>query len=302
MEEIQAKARVSLPQVRAAIGCGTWVDEPIRGTAMSKSSKVSVVSDVMLAHYNRARRVYSTREEARSMASFILDHATATAIGEPAAALGAALEAIDIALRLAATPATSDEDLSLKTDILAIHFAPLAKACAHPQVERIVAAALAAERALGSVHRRTVEVRRAGAGRGRSCRSVVRRSGPDSTPARLQAYADGAETVSEVRALLMAMHLVLEDRQALARAGRARTAVGAERFFCGLLRRLCATKPLSTEWARCKASALQDAKDDLLKEDGLLRGQAGDRALMIAMIDAAIGIDGEGWPKPSSLH
>ncbi len=277
---------------------------------MSKSNKLrsqrprkaSAVSDVMLAQYERARRVPSTREEVRTVLSFLQDHATLTAVGEPTAAAGAALEAVDIALRLAATPAPTDEDLSLKGDFLRLQFGPFAKACGHPQVATIAAAALAAERALGPDHRRTQDVRRTSSGQGRSANRVVDPIGPDATQARLRAYAEGAETIGEIQGLLMAMDLVLVDRRALSREGRAKMSLGAERFFDALLRRLCVSTATSTDWAKVKVAILSAAKDDMLGANATFRGEAAACALTVAMIDAAVSIEGEDRPRCSSLH
>ena len=267
-----------------------------------RSPRVSAVSDAMLARYKGAQLVPTTRDEIETILAFLQDHATLTDMGEPAAARGAALEAVDIALRLAATPAPTDGDLSLKSDFLEAEFCPFAAAHLDADVARVVAAASAANRARGVERQRAWGQRRAPSGPCRSGRLAVDPTAPGATEARLREYADAAETIHEVRGLLMVLHVVSVDRQVLFLEGRVRTLVGAERFFCGLLRRLCVTKAISLEWSKVKVEVLSAAKADVLDADGPLRGQPGARALMVAMMDASIGIEGEGWPRSSSLH
>ena len=110
---------------------------------------------------------------------------------------------------------------------------------------------------------------------------------------RRQAYGDAANTMGDLRALMTAIQQTCENRAILGREGRTGALKGADRLLAGVVRRLCVTLAKREEEARDKVDVLSAVQQ--------LYG-AGDGVLMVAMIDAAIGLETEAWLSSSTRH
>lgn len=109
----------------------------------------SAIDPEVLALYQRAAAA-SERGDVRLLMQIWGDYGTLAAICDEVRALGAELEFIDVALRIAATPAGSDALWGHKKQFFERYFGPLATSFVH--VGRVADAAVAAERLLRSRH------------------------------------------------------------------------------------------------------------------------------------------------------
>ncbi len=111
---------------------------------------------------------------------------------------------------------------------------------------------------------------------------------------RLEAYADAAGMMGDLRGLATTIQQVCADIAILEGEGRASALTGAEWVLAGVVRRLCATDAASDEMAKTEVDVLASVKPSYRESRGGL--------LMAAMIDAAIGLETERWLASSAQH
>ena len=277
---------------------------------MSKSTKgrpsrarpTSAVGENLLAHYRRHSRAPDLRTDARTLATFATDYAILNKAGDLILALGAGLEVVDLGLRMAATPSPSPHDLQRKIGFFALHFGPLVSSFSHDHVALIAKAAVEAEQALASTYPIAEDVRLA---RRKFDRPATQEGEAPSSAVpqvRRQAYAEGARFVGDMDAVMVVMTRIGVDRDTLAREGRYREALGADRLRAGMARRLCATAAWTEASAEEKIKALTVVKEDVLATDKPYRPKDTAGALMAAMIDSAILVETRTWLAAHTRH
>jgi hypothetical protein len=111
---------------------------------------------------------------------------------------------------------------------------------------------------------------------------------------RLQAYAEAADTVGDMRSVMAAIQRIHADQANLRLERRTHALKGAGHVLSGAIRRLCVTLARSREEARAKVDMLVWARQ--------FYQPTGESRLMIAMIDASIDLETVSWPVSSSRH
>ena len=123
---------------------------------MPKSRKVrnvearpaSAVDPIMLAHYRRAAREPDPREKARALTQAVGEYTALVDAGENLPAMGAAVELLDVVMRIATTPASDDADWAYKVRFFERYFPSMAETIRHPHAARVAWAVVNAERVL----------------------------------------------------------------------------------------------------------------------------------------------------------
>jgi hypothetical protein len=105
----------------------------------------SAVDPERLADYRAAARRPSLREDVRALMALSHDYETLNAARDLRHALGAGLELIDVALRVAVTPSADDAQRRFKREFFRTHFASLVRSFSHDHVAAIAQAVVAAE-------------------------------------------------------------------------------------------------------------------------------------------------------------
>ena len=108
----------------------------------------SAVSPEMLALYRQAARPPTLAEELRELWILDADLQALLALGDQVHALGAGLQLVDVALRVAATPSSAAKLRRHKVEFFEEHFASLVHSFSHGHVVRIANAAVAMEMVL----------------------------------------------------------------------------------------------------------------------------------------------------------
>lgn len=110
------------------------------------SRAVSDVHPATLAVYRRAARAPTLREDVRLLLQLVNDYEALVTTGDLICAMGAGIELIDVALRVATTPSADARERDYKTGFFGRFFASMAETLNHPAAAHVAAAALAAER------------------------------------------------------------------------------------------------------------------------------------------------------------
>ena len=268
----------------------------------AQAHPMSAVGENLLAQDRRHSRVPDLRKDVRTLATFASDYSILVKAGDLILALGAGLEVVDLGLRMAATPSPSQHDLQRKIEFFAVHFGPLVSSFSHDHVALIAGSAVQAEQSLEVTYPRAEDIRRARRKFDPPARQEGEAPTSDVPQVRRQAYAEGARFVGDIDAIMMVMTNIGVDRDTLAREGRYREALGADRLRAGMARRLCATAAWTEPSAEEKIKALTAVKEDVLATDKPYRPKDIAGALMAAVIDAAIVIETQTWLAAHTRH
>ena len=226
---------------------------------------------------------------------FTRDYQKLIVAGDLLHALGAGLELVDVALRVAATPASNILERRYKAGFFAEHFPSMMQSFGQGHIALIADAAIEAEKDLAADHRRM------------SRDNAARRSYPvdggsmseadDATvpEGRLALYEVAAGTMGNIQGTITTARQISVDRATLQREGRVDAMIGADNLLAGVIRRMCVTKASSRYDARAKFTTLTAVQR-------LYHGGNGESYLLMgAMIDATMALEAEEWPNLTAL-
>lgn len=108
----------------------------------------SAVDPERVAIYRRAARAAGSRELVGKLRRLTDDYGALAQAGRHLLAMGAAVELLDVALRIATTPSPDARDWEKKVEFFERLFPSMAETLRHPHAARVALAALDAERAL----------------------------------------------------------------------------------------------------------------------------------------------------------
>ena len=120
----------------------------VQNSRAATARPASAVDPEMLAMYRRAARAPSLREDIRALMALSDDYQILIAAGDLLHALGAGIQLVDVALRIAATPGSTARDRRNKASFFESHLPSLVKSFGYGHVALIADAAVGAERAL----------------------------------------------------------------------------------------------------------------------------------------------------------
>ena len=221
---------------------------------------------------------------------FARDYQKLIVAGDLLHALGAGLELVDVALRVAATPASNILERRYKEGFFAEHFPSMMRSFDQGHIALIADAAIEAEKDLAAW--RDNAARRSYPVDGGSMSEADDATVPRE---RLALYEVAASTMGDLQGTIVTARQISVDRATLQREGRVDAMIGADNLLAGVIRRMCVTKASSRYDARAKFTTLTAVQS-------IYHGGNGESYLLMgAMIDATMALEAEEWPGLTAL-
>jgi hypothetical protein len=245
----------------------------------------SAVDADMLAVYMRVAPPTSRRAFVRAFRMLTSDVRTLMEAGDQQRARGAVIGLVEVALAIATTTCSTTAEFEHKVLLLGSRFRSLVSSFGYAHVSSLADAAIRAERPAIAADDALSPADLEPATEGTS---------PDIPYERLQGYAEAADDAEALRRTMLTIGRICSDRAVLKRERRTEAVQGAERMLADMVRRLCATSTSREEDGRAKVEVLEAVRTFY---------EAGPDAVpMLAMIDAAIGLETGVWLASDTRH